>query len=666
VNAPGILLLAPTAACLLSWLGLGAVMPGRLLTGDALLDVITRIGAGSAVLALVLFGLGRVGGFQHWVIVGLTLALAVPGAWLVVRLRGTSEGPQRDPRGTPEERRRRLRRPDTAVWVLLTLCATALLLDFVAATAPPSSPDALRYHLGLPKQWLAAGWIDPAFWRYESFNPLGTQMLFAQGLSLGGGGAAGAVGAVLAALAAVAVFGLARELGAGDLLAAATAATLFSLQGMLTWLATSSFAEPGLAFYSILAVWHAARYVRTHEPASLAAAGLLSGAAAATKYLGLVSAALVLVPLAPLALRAGRTRALAAALGLAALVALPWYLRNVIETGNPVYPLVFGGKYVGPGERGALTEGLQTSSLSHPLLRLPILPFDLLRHADAFAKGRYIGTAIFLAAPLALFGTGARLNRFLFAGAVAFTAVCLGTVPSQARFLLPALGVLAALGGVGVARLLRPWPWTRVPLIAAAALVAGAWVVPSVALTRHLLPVAFGLESRSAFLQRTTGVQDLFDSVGRRVPGTVGFADYTNIFNYPGAAIALDQPEFDDGLSRRSLVERLRAHAVTDVLTPELDLDRPTPLPEGRIERIHNLSQVLRSLDPCLRHVATYDVDVVTSRSTGAFERKRFGLLSVEPCYRSRSAPTDARSRTSSTASPSSRYSSSVLTDHTS
>ena len=67
---------------------------------------------------------------------------------------------------------------------------------------------------------------------------------------------------------------------------------------MLTWLATSSSAEPGLAFYSIAAVWHAARYMRARDTPSLVGAGLFAGAAAGTKYLGLVSAALVLVPLA--------------------------------------------------------------------------------------------------------------------------------------------------------------------------------------------------------------------------------------------------------------------------------------------------------------------------------------------------------------------------------
>ena len=110
MSFPGFLLLAPAAACLLSWLGVGAAIPRRFLTGEALLDTVTRIGAGSAVLSLVFFGLGRVGLLDHWTVVGITLALAVPGAWLAVRtlvgvLGAFPEAPQRSPRGAPEDPR---------------------------------------------------------------------------------------------------------------------------------------------------------------------------------------------------------------------------------------------------------------------------------------------------------------------------------------------------------------------------------------------------------------------------------------------------------------------------------------------------------------------------------------------------------------------------------
>src|SRR5262249_47692793 len=136
--------------------------------------------------------------------------------------------------------------------------------------------------------------------------------------------------------------------------------------------------------------------------------------------------------------------------------------------------------------------------------------------------------------------------------------------------------------------------------------------------------------------------------------------------NFPGTAIALDTPEFNSNLTRQQLLQRLRTHRVTDVLTPELDLESPSPLPEGRFERLDNLAHVLRPIDHCLDHLASYEAKVVTSRSTGSTKKTRFGLLTAAPCYPSRTLPTEARSSTSSTASPSSRYSSSVLTDHTS
>ena len=123
MSFPGLLLLAPASACLLSWLGLGAAIPRRFLTGETLLDTVTRIGVGSAVLSLGLFGLGRVGALDHWVVVGITLALAVPGAWLAVTtlarvLSGAPEVPQshprRCPRVTPEEPQRNPRGGSTA------------------------------------------------------------------------------------------------------------------------------------------------------------------------------------------------------------------------------------------------------------------------------------------------------------------------------------------------------------------------------------------------------------------------------------------------------------------------------------------------------------------------------------------------------------------------
>src|SRR5262249_40785050 len=76
--------------------------------------------------------------------------------------------------------------------------------------------------------------------------------------------------------------------------------------------------------------------------------GLLAGGAMACKYPGLVSAVAPFGLLAILAAIRSRQWRIAAAFVLGwAVVMTPWMAKNVVDTGNPVYPLgyrVFGGR----------------------------------------------------------------------------------------------------------------------------------------------------------------------------------------------------------------------------------------------------------------------------------------------------------------------------------
>ena len=169
MSLPTVVFLLPAAVCALSWYGAAAWLPARWLPVDALAALLTRVAAGTIVTATVVFALGRAGVFHEWLLDGLTIALAAVGAVSAVRLR---------PRLTLP--------PQRLVRVLLVLVAVALLLDVVAAAAPPTSGDALKYHLTLPDRWLEIGSIDDPFWRYEAFSPFALEMLYAQALSLAG------------------------------------------------------------------------------------------------------------------------------------------------------------------------------------------------------------------------------------------------------------------------------------------------------------------------------------------------------------------------------------------------------------------------------------------------------------------------------------------------
>jgi hypothetical protein len=291
-----------------------------------------------------------------------------------------------------------------------------------------------------------------------------------------------------------------------------------------------------------------------------------------------------------------------------------WYLKNLIVTGNPVYPLAFGGKWLTPLTRQVVHDSLHQYGLHEGLWRLPLLPVDLIVHGGAFDRGRYVGTAIFVLALLALWTQRTRLVLLLWLGALVFAAIWWEESP-QARFLLPALAVLAAVGGAGAA------PWLRVPglrrgvTLVVLGAAAAVWLASSVALTRRLLPVTIGAESRAAFIQRLTGTYDALVAARARVgPGTIGVAGYDSTFNVPGRAVGLSLPEFDPSLSRSVYLDRLDSLHVRAILSGAGS--EPAPL-RG-----------------CLRRIALYHARFVTSRSLGQSIPYDFVLYSLLRCQR--------------------------------
>ncbi len=598
MSTPTVVFLAPAGLCALSWAGAGLAIPRRALSGDALLDALTRVAAGSLVVSLVLFALGRAGLFDRGALVGLTAALALAGALGLLA------------------RRRRVALPrDRIVLALLVAAGIALVLDLVASTAPPTSADALKYHLALPKLWLQLGSVGDSFWRWESFNPSSIELLYAQGLALGGDSTAGAIHAVLTVACAAAVYGLGRELAAGNALAGAAAAFLFVLEGLVTWEATSAFVELGLTFYAVLAVWHAVRWSRSGATSSAGWTGALAGAAAGTKYLGLLAAAVLLGIFGVVALVRRRPAHLALAGGAALAAGGAWYLKNAVVTGNPVYPLYFGGKWLTPFADRAVSAFDTAYGVHGGVLRLPILPVDLLVHGGAFDRGEYVGTAIFAGAVLALFTCRTPQVLALLAGAVLYL-IAWDVQSPQARFLLPALAVLAPAAGAGIAPLLCAGRARRAAILAVFAAVGAVWLASSAALTRQLLPVTVGAESRAAFVERLTGTYDAFVAARARTAGTVALAGYPLSYHFPGRAIQIGVPEFVPTLSRREYLARLRSHGVDDILVAE----PPRRLPE------------LAPVRGCLTRVAAFRARFVTSRSRGTSTPLELRLYSLARC----------------------------------
>jgi hypothetical protein len=209
------------------------------------------------------------------------------------------------------------------------------------------------------------------------------------------------------------------------------------------------------------------------------------------------------------------TPRLALAFGLPALaVALPWYVKNAVLTGNPFYPHVFGG--LNSSASSELTYTMQTFGHGHGVLDFVLLPARLLADAKPFDGGQYLSPLFLIFAPVALFLRGRAAVRIAWAGVLLYVIVWFVTT-QQARFLVPLMPALAVLGALGILALAREGRLGRLLVVA---VTAGALVVglgASTVYAAQFASVVLGNEPKQQFLREKVSNYDGVEWLNRRL-----------------------------------------------------------------------------------------------------------------------------------------------------
>ncbi len=479
-------------ATLLAWLGAGSLILAPLAaTGDRLLDGLNRIGVGALAFALATFAAGWAGALSSAAYRSVFALAAVGGAWVAPRLlRGA-----------------RLRRIRTWRWWELALgglLVTYVVLGAVATSAPISSPDALLYHAADPARFVEAGRIFEVPSNSSSYEPFNVQMLVLDGFLLWDSVQGAFAPFLLALVAAAAVAGAAERLAGRAV--ALLAATVFFAQPLMLWEATSTFIESGLACAVALAGWNLLRFARHGEGAGLVVAGIFAGGAAGMKYLGLI-VVLALTVAAGIALRRRLTPARVLAFAVpAVVVALAWYVKNAILTGNPVYPHLFGG--LNASAAADLDATMASFGHGHSVADFLLLPVRLLGKGEAFDGGEFLSPLFVAFAPLALLIPAPRRVRVAVVAGIAVYVLAWFLTTQQARFLVPLLPALAVLAAFGILALAGRGRLGRIVAVAttAAALLVGLGI--SVVYAAQFAPVTVGHESKEHFLRRKVSLYD--------------------------------------------------------------------------------------------------------------------------------------------------------------
>lgn len=385
-----------------------------------------------------------------------------------------------------------------------------LLLSALEALTPPTENDALMYHLQAPRLFLEVGHLFPMPEVWQANGPLQTEMLYALGLAFGTDTFARLIHLLFTVLLVVATYGAAaREMGARG--GWFSVAVLVGIPILPIW-GSLALTDMAWALYSFLAVLAVMRWTSDGHKGRLAIGGLLAGFAIGSKYLGLGIGLLLVGWIAISQRQSGIRRRFASILlfsTCAAAVAGPWFLKNLVWTGNPVYPFFLGGPGWTPERLSALMTYLRSFGAGTGVAKALLLPLNVyVRHAEfgTIMTSIDIPSPLFvlaLASPWVKPPPGWRSLAIL--SLVAAMTWAIGS--QQIRFLLPLYPLLTLLS---VATLL--WIDKRsqrrglrvvLPALAIGLLAATlAYQVLYAASTRPI-PVVLGLESKASFLRRS-------------------------------------------------------------------------------------------------------------------------------------------------------------------
>jgi 4-amino-4-deoxy-L-arabinose transferase-like glycosyltransferase len=414
----------------------GLRMEGGLGVGER---IALDFGLGAGLLGVVTLLIGRLGWLDPWLFragLGLVAAIGIGTSrvWRAGRLKF-----------------------DSLSCVLGLVIAPFLVVMILGSMLPTIDFDVLEYHLQCPKEYFQAGRINFLPHNVYAAMPFGVEMLHLLAMEVlddwwWGGLAGQLVVAFFAPAAAILIAATALRVGSAR--AAWIAAIVYLSTPWIYRLAVIAYVEGPLCFYHASLVWAAVggfanRSIFRWRLWGLL--GLLAGCAMGCKYPALISAVL---PFGALALvDCYRSRSVAAIMGYIVgwtVVMGPWLGKNVIDTGNPVYPLansIFHGRFWGEARetQWSNAHGRQPNTAS----RLMDSIIDVAGRSD-WQSPLYVALA-----PLAFLRPGSRRLTSALWGFAAFQFATWWLLTHRLdRFWLPLLPPLAILAGLGA-------DWTR-------------------------------------------------------------------------------------------------------------------------------------------------------------------------------------------------------------
>jgi len=402
------------------------------------------------------------------------------------------------------------------VALAILFCALAVIFALRAMT-PPHTPDESIYHLSVTKRFVEQGRVFPVDDNWAGNMPFLIQMLYALCLMAKADIAAKLFSLCLAFVCSISLYAF----GCRFLTRRAGLIAMFSFfaAGMVVEVAVTARIDVSLAGMLFLATYAMMLYFQTRQSAWLYTSAMLAGFGLGIKY----SAGIAIVFLGVMFLVESFLRRQERAVtiikrallftAIVAIVASPWFIKNLVWFGNPVYPFITGEaadltpgrfRYFNADDQMRLAayferahrqisdlvvdrEKQMAAAAAKRVDRHPLRFWEYFTEPGTYsmAEDFQYPNYLFLFAPLIIF---APWNRWLIWLGLFSVVFFLATVTNSwiARLLLPIYPALTLISAYAISELAAAIDWDRWRK----KLMPRATVLPALAVAFALIPTA--------------------------------------------------------------------------------------------------------------------------------------------------------------------------------
>ena len=482
-------------------------------------------GLGWGVLGYTIFALGTLGLVYNWVAYLLVASLVL---WLWRETYGVAGDV-----GLFLRRAWSAIRHDRVLLLISIMLALHVLLLTMGSLAPPSAADATRYHLGAPKTYIEqrrVSFIPHVLWN----QPFTAEMIYMLGMLLHRDVLASAINNLLAIWMLLSTYALSRRFFSRRVALLAT--LIFYSIPWVTVVAVNVKSDTACTLFAVLALMALVQWHETGKHRWLVLAGINLGFCAGSKSSGLVFAGAATTALGVhlfserLTVRSWKLHVITVVtLGMTALaVASPWYVRNWIAAGDPMWPFgynIFHGRYLDEAlARAITTYRVRLPGFGWSPLALLLGPWNYTLRLEEINQHFVPVPVIFLALLPGLALCWRELPertkqamKLILLVAMSAYAGWFYTI-RETRFLLPVAPILALVSALVIRAALARTSATRLLILSVFGLAQFFNLGFAVIYNQQFFPVVFGLQDRDTFLQQRISLYSTMQLINDQLP----------------------------------------------------------------------------------------------------------------------------------------------------